>query len=1006
MNKILKTYFIKSLIISGFLFFSFAAISQQYNFINYTSDHGLAQSQVTSIIQDKNGYLWFSTFGGASRFDGKHFKNFSKQEGLINNQLFSSMIDSKNRIWFTGLGGFCYYENGKFKSVKLREDLSKLNVVSICEDKHGTFWIAIERAGVASYKNGKITYYVNNEIPSNVRAVVSGKDTKIWISTRDGLYYYENGSFKNFPINEDTDKNISFVEFSDKGEMWIATFDEGVFHYENNQFKNYTTEDGLISNWIRHIFYDKNGTVWFSAKNGTSKFSNNEFKNFTVAQGLTNPNINCVGQDIEGNIWLCTDGKGILRFSGEAFTNFTIADGLPSDFIMSAVQDDQNNIWFTSYGKGVCMYDGESFHILDEDAGLSNNTVWCSAYDGKYVWFGTSYGLSRYDGKSFVNYYEEDGLISDKITSLLYENGNLWIGSQGGLTLLKDGKFKNFSVEQGFSGTNVRAVYKCKKGKIWLGTSSGVYIYQNNAFKNVLHDLPGNDNTVYSITEDNQETIWIGTKSGLYFFRNDKFIKTGFSDRANAGVVNFLIAENDLLWIGTNASIYTLNAKKYLTENNLEVNHFTKLEGIRGDETNLNAAFRDNQGNYWFGTDGGLVRFDPKKRKQGINEVEAFIHIENVKMFLEDVDWKKFTDQINPENNLPTKLSVKYTKNHFTFYFQGICFSNPDKVRYQFKLEGFDPDWSPVTEATFATYSNLPPGDYKFMVRASNDSGVWNKNEAVFSFTITPPFWLTWWFFILCGLITILIIVGFYRWRIAAINRKNRTQQLEYQSRLMSLEQQSLNASMNRHFIFNALNSIQYYINKQDRLEANKYLTSFAKLIRKNLDSSVSGNLVSLTEELERLKLYLSLELMRFKDKFEYEIVFENQVDTDSMKIPPMLLQPYVENSIWHGILPMDHCGKITIQIAFKNNVLLVDILDNGIGIETSMKNKEKSSHGHVSRGIQINISRLSLLKQMTNENLMIQGPEEIKDEGGKVCGTRVHLAIPQVFSANNEVFD
>lgn len=997
MKAIHNTYILKSLILSGFLFLFTLLPAQQYNFINYTSDQGLAQSQVTSIVQDKKGYLWFSTFGGVSRFDGRNFKNFSKEDGLINNQLFSQMIDSKDRIWFTGLGGFSQYEKGKIKTIRLSKELSRLNVVGICEDKDGSFWIAIERAGVAQYKNGQITYYVSNEVPINVRSVYCDKKNKVWISTRDGLYYYENNQFVNFPIDGDSEKNISYVTVSKDGVMWISTFDEGVYKFENKKFTNYTEEKGLISNWIRHIFIDKEGSVWFSAKNGVSKFDGKDFKNFTVSQGLINPNINSVGQDMEGNIWLCTDGKGILRFAGEAFTNYTSADGLPSDFIMSAVHGFNGDIWFSSYGKGVCRFDGEQFELFDEEAGLSNNTVWTSAFDGKYVWFGTSYGLSKFDGKDFYNYYEEDGLMSDKITSLLYENGNLWIGSQDGLTLYKDGKFKNFSENQGLTGANIRSIYKDKKGVLWLGTSSGVFTFSNEKFKNIPHDLPENDNTVYCITEDVVGDIWIGTKNGLYTFEKNQFKKVEFSEKANANIVNFLIREDDLLWIGTNANIFTLNTRLRKENGSLQVDHFTKLEGIRGDETNLNSAFRDYGGKYWFGTDGGLVRFDPEKRKSGINEIEAFIHIESVRLFLEEVNWSKFTSKVNPENNIPESLKVDYDENHFTFYFQGICYSNPNKVRYQFKLDGFDPDWSPVTDATFATYSNLPPGDYTFRVKSMNDSGKWNEQAATFSFSITPPFWLTWWFFILCGFVVVLSVIGFYKWRISAINRKNKTQQLEYQSRLMELESQSLNASMNRHFIFNALNSIQYYINKQDRLEANKYLTSFAKLIRKNLDSSVSGNQVSLTEELERLELYLSLELMRFKDKFSYAIEVEENLDTDAMKIPPMLLQPYVENSIWHGILPMDHPGCIKIKISMNGRNLLISILDDGIGITTSLKNKEKSSHGHVSRGIQINSGRLTLLKQMTNENMSIEGPIERSDDQGKITGTVVNLTIPQV---------
>lgn len=997
--KKLNLNIILSLILSGFFFFSNNLFAQQYNFINYSSDQGLAQSQVTSIIQDKKGYLWFTTFGGVSKFDGKKFKNYSKENGLINNQLFTEFIDSKNRIWFGGLGGFSFYENGKFTSLKLKKELNNLNVVSICEDKEGGFWIAIERAGVARFYNNQITYYVHNEIPNNVRWVSCDKKGKVWVATRNGLYYFENNEFKNYLLLGDGDKNISFITEDAKGNKWIGTFDEGIYIIKKDTIENLTVEEGLISNWIRHIFIDTDGGAWCSAKNGVSKITNEKIKNFSAAQGLLNPNINVVGQDKEGNIWFCTDGKGVLRFAGEAFTNYTTLDGLPSDFIMSTTEAWDNQLWFSTYGKGIASFDGNTFTNYDEDDGLTNNTVWSSAFDGKYLWFGTSFGLSRFDGKNFYNFYEEDGLISNKITYLLHDKNKLWIGAQDGLSLYENEKFTNFSDNQGLTGVNVRSIFKDKSGKLWLGTSSGSFVYYKNKFKNILHDAPENDNTVYCIKQDIKGNIWIGTKNGLYYFNatEEKFKKVTFTENVNAQIVNFLIVEDDILWIGTNNSIYTLNTTKFLEEAVIESKHYTKLEGIRGDETNLNAAYKDKSGSFWFGTDGGLVQFNPDKRKKNKNEVEAFIHIESIKLFLDDVDWKKYSSELDEETKLPKSLSVPYNKNHFTFEFQGICLTNPNKVKYQFILEGFDPDWSPVTDKTNITYSNLPPGTYSFKVRASNDEGLWNSKAAVFTFTITPPFWLTWWFFILCGIVVIFIVVGSYRWRLAVINRRNKTQQLEYKSRLLALEQQSLNASMNRHFIFNALNSIQYYINKQERLEANKYLTSFAKLIRKNLDSSVSGDLVSLSEELERLELYLSLELMRFKGKFEYEIIIDENVESELVGIPPMLLQPYVENSIWHGILPMENPGKITIKVHLIDKNLFIQIIDNGIGITTSMKNKEKSSHGHVSRGIQINSGRLELLKQLTNENLKIEGPIETFDDAGNVTGTVVNLTIPQV---------
>jgi two-component sensor histidine kinase len=324
-------------------------------------------------------------------------------------------------------------------------------------------------------------------------------------------------------------------------------------------------------------------------------------------------------------------------------------------------------------------------------------------------------------------------------------------------------------------------------------------------------------------------------------------------------------------------------------------------------------------------------------------------------------------------------------------------------------LEGFDPTWLPITETRYVTYSNLPPGLYKFKVMAQNANGLWSDKPATFEFFIVAPFWKTWWFYTICACVAMMIIYFLWQFRLKQLKRKNQTMQLFYKSKLLSLEQQSLNASMNRHFIFNSLNSIQYYINKQDKLEANKYLTNFAKLIRKNLDSSISGDLHPLSEEIERIKLYLSLETMRFKDRFDFEINVAPDLNPDTILIPPMLFQPYIENSIWHGILPKEgYKGHIKINITSKtsdNQLVVIEILDDGIGISTSLKNKVDTGSTHISRGIEITSGRLSLLKKMTNQNLEIIGPNDITDASGKTTGTVVKLIISVKFPVKAENF-
>ncbi|NQX93018.1 MAG: histidine kinase, partial [Flavobacteriales bacterium] len=345
---------------------------------------------------------------------------------------------------------------------------------------------------------------------------------------------------------------------------------------------------------------------------------------------------------------------------------------------------------------------------------------------------------------------------------------------------------------------------------------------------------------------------------------------------------------------------------------------------------------------------------------------------------------------------LPANLSFPSQEKHFSFYFDGLALTYPDEVKYQFKMNGVDNKWQAITDVDFTTYGNLTHSDYSFEVRAIDAFGRAGLTQK-FDFTVLTPFWLKWWFIALEVLLVLSIIGLIYRSRANALRNKLEKEKYEFKSKMLALEQQTLNSSMNRHFIFNALNSIQFYINTKDRLSANKYLSSFAKLIRKNLDSSQS-NLTSLEEELERLELYLSLEKMRFKDRFEYSIDIADGIDPASINVPAMMLQPFLENSIWHGILPKEGDGIIDLKIKkIDEQRVAFHIMDNGIGIETSLKNKQ-DSEDHISQGMEITSGRIELIKKMTHQNVELIGPRELKNGSGTVDGTEVQIIIPMNF--------
>jgi LytS/YehU family sensor histidine kinase len=262
-------------------------------------------------------------------------------------------------------------------------------------------------------------------------------------------------------------------------------------------------------------------------------------------------------------------------------------------------------------------------------------------------------------------------------------------------------------------------------------------------------------------------------------------------------------------------------------------------------------------------------------------------------------------------------------------------------------------------------------------------------------FRIRAPIFLRWWALVLESLLMIALVFLTVRWRKQVRQRKDSMVELGYRNRMQSLEQASLNSSMNRHFIFNSLNAIQFYINREDKRAANKYLSSFAKLIRKNLDSTASA-WVSLQDELDRLELYLSLEHMRFKDKFRFAIEVEKGLDASTVKVPAMMLQPFVENSIWHGILPKEESGKVEVKVDRLEGRLRIRIEDDGIGIDQSRALKNGSLPDHESKGMDITHHRLRLYGEMTGTAFDVVGPVQI-EENGSILGTRIDLFIPLV---------
>ena len=964
------------------LFLPFLGMGQKYAFQSYSTEEGLPQTQVTTFCQDDKGYLWVGSLGGLAKFNGREFTTFSPDDGLLNNRIQTLFFDN-GRLWVGHDGGVSYIENDKISNIEFSgRDMSRnvteivrfKNRVIICSDLGGGLFELVDNSFKQIVLPSKDALWIRS-------AVVS--EGYLYLATRGGVLKTSN--LEDFVLEEGLDVYSFHGVEANQDEIYFISTENGVYHKDLKTNKLSEIDLGKMEQSFEGGVLDAKGTLWVYSNEGVITISKSKIKQFVnEVSGLPiNNAVNCIFDDSYGNIWIGSNGKGMFRFPGEQFQYFDRSTGYFSDLFLNGFETDDGSFFFGSLDAGVIKNspNGEKAQI---DVGAS--TVWCAQADVDGLdWFGTQRSLVSIDeNERITTYSEEDGVPGRKITAF-YKVGRreMYIGGSDGVSHYKNGVITPMKYDSMIEIGTVRDFVKLDETLI-VASNLGLFQYKSGKFSSF-----GGINVVcYSIELDDFGNIWFGTEAGLFRIKDGKTNRVELRKNPGSNFINFINHKDGSLYVGSNNGLFLLSG---LNNKKQKIVRFGLSEGLVNLETNLNSGFFDGDGNFWFGTATGLVCFKPKEEgnKRAIPRVE----IKSILLNNEGFDYGNYSEL--DADGFPKHMSLPYSKNNLIFELDGISLSNHKGLNYQFFLEGLNEDWSPLKNNATITFTSLPAGEYLLRMRCVDIDGR-TSEEIVVPFTIRPAFYKTWWFIGLCVLAGAGLVILFFRFRVRRINEANEKEKLEFKSRLLSLEQQSMNASMNRHFVFNSLNSIQYFINTRDRVSANKYLTNFAKLIRKNLDTAtVDGNMISLDEELERIELYLSLESMRFKDRFDYEIKADG-IETDSMLIPAMILQPFVENSIIHGILPnLEKKGHIALVVKEENGYLLLSVEDNGIGVNQSMTKKVDMDGDHRSKGMEITSKRIDLIQKISNNDISLVGPYEIYDDNRSIKGTRVLLKIP-----------
>lgn len=741
----------------------------------WTNESGLRSNNLTSVYQSSDGYLWVTSYNGIHKFDGVSFKVFDKKNTtqLATSSVFSNYEDANGVVWFsTEASGVIGNKNGVFFSLIKRDSLPKAVLVSTI-DAQGTTWLGTKNLGlVAITKKSKI--FKPEGIPKiSINHLNIDQKERLYTATDgDGLYILNGANIRHLTTKDGLLSDIVNCTFSHERMIYVGTIN-GLNVWDGNQLKIIEQFNGLE---INQITIDSFGTIWAATENGLARYNKvaKIFELFTVKNGLPGKQVSGLSFDNEGSLWLVTRKAGLIRFKQGNIKNLTSADGLSSNRVNVIAKNnldyyigtDDGLINVLKGGKIEQINLGNQFH----EAGVrdflfqDNGDWWVASYDGvAHIMNGRTY---------FYN--ETNGLPSTAIRRIFEDsNNNIWLGSRVSGLIKFDVSGRNQHVvydrNKGLGSDYVMSIEEDNYGNIVIGTNAGgLNILDSNGEMKVFHIKEDDTGTlIFNTFIDHNNTIWLCTNAGLFVFGNQKFKKVEIDELLLTEAFFDLIDDKKgNYWLTTNLGVVKLSWKTLdlFLKGEIEKVDFElhdKDYGIANNEcTGATKSFYDNEtGRIWVPTFGGVAIIDPG------------IELRNNKVppiYITD-----FIIDDNRFSSLDDNLKVDFRAFRYTFNFSALSYLTPSKVKFMYKLEGFDEDWiGPVSERT-VQYTNLPASEFRFLVKGSNGQGVWNKTETSFSFEVLPQFHKTIWFYLLAMVLVMLILYSVYKWRLGDITKRN-----------------------------------------------------------------------------------------------------------------------------------------------------------------------------------------------------------------------------------------
>jgi ligand-binding sensor domain-containing protein/tRNA A-37 threonylcarbamoyl transferase component Bud32 len=721
----------------------------QYIIDSWTTETGLPQSSVWAVLQTSDGYLWIGTEEGLVRFDGVKFTIFDEDNtpAMTTNYIRCLFEDSKKNLWIGTMDGVLIYKNGEFKQFTGKHDLSHYTIYALHEDSFNNIWIGTDEQGLFQWNEGTNScrvYKQKDGLPDNgIRSICQDSKGNIWVGTAKGLCRFKDNRFNSCPKGDDSEIESfrAILEDSEKN-LWIGT-SKGLFKLKGEKFIPYPVRKNSPT-IIRDIFEDRDKNLWIATKDaGLIRYYKGKFSFLTQKDGLLANEVLTISGDMEGNLWVGTAGGGLNRLKDGKFTAITPKEGLSDDIVYSIYEDSKGYLWFGT-NKGLDRYKNGTFLHFASQQGLTNNIV-NNIYEDRqgYIWAGTDDGLNLLE-HSPRRILKMDEYLRGHYLLAIIENqsGHLWVGTFRGANKIKERRILGtITQKDGLASDAVNFIYEDSRGNMWFSTLRGGVTRNKDGQFTVFSTKDGlASNNAQCIYEDADAVLWIGTYNGLSRFKDGEF--TSFTKKNGLfhdNIYQVLEDGKERLWMSTNKGIFCVE-KKELNDfaegraNHIESVVYGKDDGMISHECNggyQGAGCKTKNGKLWFPTLKGAVFIDPGHIIT--NKIPPPVLIEQVLLDGAAAD---------PGQKVVLQPGVKRLEIHYT----ALSYTNPQRIKFKYKLEGFDDQWINAGSRREAFYTNLDADTYSFNVTACNDDGLWNETGAAITLEVRPHYWNTWWF--------------------------------------------------------------------------------------------------------------------------------------------------------------------------------------------------------------------------------------------------------------------